>query len=66
MDKFKKLKIPIPSLKKQEDIINNIEKLNNKNRELENEIEQNKLEAKLIMSSIKKIIIDDVKDDLEY
>jgi type I restriction-modification system DNA methylase subunit len=66
MDKFKKLKIPLPSLKKQEDIINNIEKLNKKNRELENKIEQNKLEAKIIMSSIKKIIINDVKDDLEY
>jgi len=63
---LKSIKLPIPSVKKQEEIINNIEKLNKKNRELENEIEQNKLQAKIIMSSIKKIINDDVKDDLEY
>jgi type I restriction-modification system DNA methylase subunit len=66
MDKFKKLKIPVPSLEKQKEIIEYCESNNNLIKQLENEIEQNKIQANLFLSNIvKKIKIkqDELSDD---
>ena len=54
MDKFKKLKIPIPSLEKQKEIVEYCESNNNLIKQLENEIDQNKIQANLFLSSIVK------------
>jgi restriction endonuclease S subunit len=66
MDKFKKLKIPVPSLEKQKEIIEYCESNNNLIKQLENEIEQNKIQANLFLSNIvKKVKIeqDELSDD---
>jgi type I restriction-modification system DNA methylase subunit len=66
MDKFKKLKIPVPSLEKQKEIIEYCESNNNLIKQLENEIEQNKIQANLFLSNIvKKVKIeqDEISDD---
>ena len=65
-DNFYKLKIPVPSLEKQKEIIEYCESNNNLIKQLENEIEQNKIQAKLFLSSIvKKVKIeqDELSDD---
>jgi len=60
-DNFYKLKIPIPSLEKQKDIIEYCESNNNLIKQLEKEIEQNKLQANLFLSNIiKKVKIEQV------
>ena len=53
-DNFYKLKIFIPSLEKQKEIIEYCESNNNLIKQLENEIEQNKIQANLFLSSIIK------------
>ena len=53
---LEKLKIPIPSLKKQKEIIDYCELNNNLIKHLENEITQNKLQANIFLSSIVKKI----------
>jgi restriction endonuclease S subunit len=53
-DNFYKLKIPVPSLEKQKEIIEYCESNNNLIKQLENEIEQNKIQANLFLSSIVK------------
>ena len=54
-ENFYKIKIPIPSLKQQEKIINYCVNNNNLIKHLENEIEQNKkLAEKIILNIIKK------------
>jgi type I restriction-modification system DNA methylase subunit len=63
---FETLKIPIPSLEKQKEIIEYCESNNNLIKQLENEIEQNKIQANLFLYSIvKKVKIeqDELSDD---
>jgi type I restriction enzyme S subunit len=63
---FETLKISIPSLEKQKEIIEYCESNNNLIKLLENEIEQNKIQANLFLSSIvKKVKIeqDELSDD---
>ena len=63
---LEKLKIHIPSLEKQKEIIEYCESNNNLIKQLENEIEQNKIQANLFLSSIvKKVKIeqDELSDD---
>jgi type I restriction-modification system DNA methylase subunit/restriction endonuclease S subunit len=66
---FETLKIPVPSLEKQKEIIEYCESNNNLIKLLENEIEQNKIQANLFLSSIvKKVVtmkVDDDNDDIE-
>jgi len=60
------IKILIPSLEKQKEIIEYCESNNNLIKQLENEIEQNKIQANLFLSSIvKKVKIeqDELSDD---
>jgi len=70
MDKFKKLKISVPSLENQKEIIEYCESNNNLIKQLENEIEQNKIQANLFLSSIIKKVVSmkvyDNNDDSEY
>ena len=51
---LEKLKIPIPSLEKQKEIVEYCESNNNLIKQLENEIDQNKIQANLFLSSIVK------------
>jgi type I restriction-modification system DNA methylase subunit len=63
---IEKLKIPIPSLEKQKEIVEYCESNNNLIKKLENEIEQNKIQANLFLSSIvKKVKIeqDELSED---
>jgi type I restriction-modification system DNA methylase subunit len=63
---LKSIKIHIPSLEKQKEIIEYCESNNNLIKLLENEIEQNKIQANLFLSSIvKKVKIeqDELSDD---
>ena len=63
---FETLKIPVPSLEKQKEIVEYCESNNNLIKQLENEIEQNKIQANLFLSNIvKKIKIeqDELSDD---
>jgi type I restriction-modification system DNA methylase subunit len=63
---IEKIKIPIPSLEKQKEIVEYCESNNNLIKQLENEIEQNKIQANLFLSSIvKKVKIeqDELSDD---
>ena len=53
-DRLSKLQIPIPSLEKQKEIINYCENNNNLIKQLEKEIEQNKIMAKEFISNIMK------------
>ena len=53
-DNFYKLKILVPSLEKQKEIIEYCDSNNNLIKQLENEIEQNKKQAQLFLSSIVK------------
>ena len=50
MNKFKKLKIPIPTINEQKVIISNIDELNNENKKLEEQIKKNKQKSKKIIS----------------
>ena len=50
MNKFKKLKIPIPTINEQKIIISNIDELNNENKRLEEEIKKNIQKSKKIIS----------------
>ena len=66
LEKLMKIKIPIPSLEKQKEIVEYCESNNNLIKQLENEIEQNKIQANLFLSSIvKKVKIeqDELSDD---
>jgi restriction endonuclease S subunit len=54
LEKLMKIKIPVPSLEKQKEIIEYCESNNNLIKKLENEIEQNKIQANLFLSSIVK------------
>jgi type I restriction enzyme S subunit len=63
---LEKLKISVPSLEKQKEIIEYCESNNNLIKQLENEIEQNKIQANLFLSSIvKKVKIeqDELSDE---
>jgi type I restriction enzyme S subunit len=51
---LKSIKIPVPSLEKQKEIVEYCESNNNLIKQLENEIEQNKIQANLFLSSIVK------------
>ena len=50
MNKFKKLKIPIPTINEQKIIISNIDELNNENKRLEEQIKKNIQKSKKIIS----------------
>uniref|UniRef100_A0A6C0H1U6 site-specific DNA-methyltransferase (adenine-specific) n=1 Tax=viral metagenome TaxID=1070528 RepID=A0A6C0H1U6_9ZZZZ len=66
IDKFKKLKIPVPSLEKQKEIIEYCEVNNNLIIKLENEISQKKLQiSSYLLNIVKKIKIeqDELSDD---
>ena len=65
MNKFKEFKISIPSLEKQKEIIEYCESNNNLIKQLENEIEQNKIQANLFLSNIIKKVVMKVDDDIE-
>ena len=63
---LKSIKIHIPSIQRQKEIIEYCESNNNLIKQLENEIEQNKIQANLFLSSIvKKVKIeqDELNDD---
>ena len=63
---LEKLKIPVPSIEKQKEIVEYCESNNNLIKQLENEIEQNKIQANLFLSNIvKKVKIeqDELSDD---
>jgi len=65
-DSLSKIKLPVPSLEKQKEIIEYCESNNNLIKQLENEIEQNKIQANLFLSSIvkkNKIEQDELSDD---
>ena len=70
MNKFKNLKIPIPSIEQQKEIIKQIDDLNNENEKLEKQIKQNIKKSKQIISGIivKSIIdtepIDEVQNEI--
>ena len=59
---IEKLKIPIPLLEKQKEIIKYCEFNHNLIKQLENEIEQNKIQAKLFLSSIVKKVVSTTSD----
>jgi type I restriction enzyme M protein len=64
MNKFKNLKIPIPSLEQQKEIIKQIDALNNENKKLEEQIKENIKKSKQIISNIVvKPINDQVQDE---
>jgi restriction endonuclease S subunit len=68
MSKLRDMALQLPSLEKQKEIIEYCESNNNLIKQLENEIEQNKIQANLFLSSIvKKVVmkVDDVNDDIE-
>ena len=61
-----KIKIPVPSIEKQKNIVEYCELNDNLIKQLENEIEQNKIQANLFLSNIvKKVKIeqDELSDD---
>jgi type I restriction-modification system DNA methylase subunit len=70
MNKFKNLKIPIPSIEQQKEIIKQIDDLNDANKKLEEQIKQNIKKSKQIISGIvvKSIIntepIDEVQNEI--
>ena len=53
---LEKLKIPVPSLEKQKEIVEYCDSNNNLIKQLENEIAQNKIQANLFLSSIVKTV----------
>ena len=55
MNKFKQLKIPIPSLQRQQEIVKYCDFNDRLIKQLEQEIEQNKNQAKMCLSNITKI-----------
>lgn len=65
MDKFKKLKIPIPSIEQQTEIIKQIDFLNDENKKLEEQIKENIKKSKQIISGmiVKPIINNSLIDD---
>jgi hypothetical protein len=71
IDAFKNIKIPIPSLEVQKEIVTYCEKHDDLIKQLENDIEQNKERAKLFLSTVlnkssKKsdnILIDEINSD---
>ena len=66
LEKLMKIKIPVPSIEKQKEIVEYCESNNNLIKQLENEIEQNKIQANLFLSNIvKKVKIeqDELSDD---
>ena len=70
MNKFKNLKIPIPSIEQQKEIIKQIDDLNDENKKLEEQIKQNIKKSKQIISGmvVKSIIdnepIDEVQNEI--
>ena len=56
--KFKNLKIPIPSIKQQKEIIKQIDTLNDENKKLKDQIKENIKKSKQIISGmiVKSII----------
>lgn len=52
LEKFRELKIPIPTIEEQEDIIRKIEELKEINKQLEKQIENNKYKSKLIVNRL--------------
>jgi type I restriction-modification system DNA methylase subunit len=52
MNKFKKLKIPIPSIEQQKEIIKQIDALNDENKKLEEQIKENIRKSKQIISGM--------------
>ena len=70
MNKFKNLKIPIPSIEQQTEIIKQIDDLNDENKKLEKQIKQNIKKSKQIISGmvVKSIIdnepIDEVQNEI--
>jgi type I restriction-modification system DNA methylase subunit len=53
-DRCSNIKIPIPSLERQQEIVKNLDLIYEKNIKLEREIEQNKTQAKMLISGILK------------
>jgi len=72
MNKFKNLKIPIPSIEQQKEIIKQIDDLNDENKKIEEQIKQNIKKSKQIISGIvvKSIIdnepIDEVQNEIAH
>ena len=72
MNKFKNLKIPIPSIEQQKEIIKQIDALNDENTKLEEQIKENIKKSKQIISGmvVKSINdndappIDEVQDEI--
>ena len=70
MNKFKKLKIPIPTIEQQNEIIKQIDALNDENKKLEEQIKENIKKSKQIISGmvVKSTIntepIDDVQNEI--
>ena len=70
MNKFKNLKIPIPSIEQQKEIIKQIDALNDENKKLEEQIKENIKKSKQIISGmvVKSIIdtepIDEVQNEI--
>ena len=64
MNKFKNLKIPIPSIEQQKEIIKQIDALNNENKKLEEQIKENiKKSKKIISGMVVKSINDNITID---
>ena len=63
---LEKIKIPIPSLEKQKEVIKEIYKLNDKNKELEKEIEDNKNQVIQLMSNIVKKVKNEEEPSTNY
>ena len=65
IERLMTLKISIPSLEKQKEIVEYCEFNHNLIKQLENEIEQNKIQAKLFLSSIVKKVVSITSDNEE-
>ena len=67
MNKFKNLKIPIPSIEQQKEIIKQIDALNDENKKLEEQIKENIKKSKQIISGmvVKSIIDTESIDELQ-
>ena len=62
MEKLKSLKIPIPSLEKQKEIVAYCDANNNLIKQLENEIENNKNLAQQFIKGIVKNVLEDEEE----
>ena len=58
---LKLIKVPIPTIERQQEIVKNIEELNNENTKLQEKIKENINKTKQIMKGIVKTIINDTE-----